>query len=473
MKSTLAHIRPAIPIAPGALPIVGHAMSLFRAPLEFLTDVGAHADLVEVRLGPQPAVLVCDPELTQQVLVRARTFDKGGRLFDKIRQNAGNGLASSAWPEHRRQRPLVQPAFHPGRLPRYATVMQEEAAALTTGWHSGRRIDVRAAMQQYTSRVLLRTLFSATTKPSLLADLQRYVPIMLRGGYWRTMNPVDLLERIPTPANRRHQAAVHQTRHIAATIIGEYRRSGAEHGDLMSMLLAARSEDTGAGLTDEEIVNHVFTLLIAGTETTASLLAWVFHLLGRHPHVAERLHDELDTLPPDRPADLAMLRTLDYTRRVIVETLRLYPPSWLLTRITTTECELGARRLPAGTTVMFSPYLIHRRPDAFAEPDRYDPDRWLPARAKSIPRGAFIPFGGGSRKCIGDEFGIVEATTALVGIARNWALEPEDDTPVRPVPRITLAPGPLPMRIRARAAGSGRRTPPPASAGRPGRRSAG
>jgi pentalenene oxygenase len=387
------------------------------------------------------------------VLVRARTFDKGGRLFDKIRQTVGDGLISSAWPVHRGQRPLVQPAFHPGRLPRYATVMHEEAAALTAGWRSGRIIDVSAAMQQYTAQVLIRTLFSASTATPLLADLQRYVPIMLRGGYWRTMNPIDVLERIPVPANRRHWAAVHGTRHIAATIIGEYRRSGVDHGDLMSMLLAARNEQTGAQLADKEISNHVFTLLIAGTETTASLLAWVFHLLGRHPQVAERLHGELDTLPAGRPADLAVLRTLDYPGRVITETLRLYPPSWLLTRITTEECELGAHRLPAGTMVMFSPYLVHRRPDVFAEPDRFDPDRWLPERAKSVPRGAFIPFGGGSRKCIGDEFAVVEATIALVTIARSWAFRPADATPVRPVPRIALAPGPLPMRLVARQAG--------------------
>jgi pentalenene oxygenase len=331
--------------------------------------------------------------------------------------------------------------------------MHEQAAALTAGWRSGSCTDVSAAMQQYTTQVLIRTLFSASTATSLLDDLQRYIPIMLRGGYWRTMNPIDVLERIPFPANRRYLTAVRQTRHIAATIIGEYRRSGIDHGDLMSMLLIARNEQTGARLADEEISNHVFTLLIAGTETTACLLAWAFHLLGRHPQVAERLHDELDTLPAGRPADLATLRTLDYTRRVITETLRLYPPSWLLTRITTAECELGAYRLPAGSTVMFSPYLVHRRPDVYAEPDRFDPDRWLPERAKSIPRAAFIPFGGGSRKCIGDEFGIVEATIALVTIARSWSLQPVDATPVRPVPRIALAPGPLPMRLAARPAG--------------------
>ncbi|MFC8278309.1 cytochrome P450 [Streptomyces sp. NPDC057271] len=450
MKSALTGVRPAVAVAPGALPVVGHAVSLIRDPLGFLTDVGSQAELVEVRLGPQPAVLVCDPDLTRQVLVNARTFDKGGRLFDKIRHTAGDGLVSSLWPIHRRHRPLVQPAFHPRQLPRYAEVMHEEAAACTRSWRSGDQIDLTTVMQHYTLRVLLRTLFSATTAAPFLDNIQRSVPIVLRGAYQRAMNPVDLLERIPLPVNRRFNAALNSTRRIAATIISQYQHSGTDHGDLLSMLLAARDEKTGEGMTAEEINDHVFTLLIAGTETTASLVAWTFYLLGRHPHVARRLHDELDKLPTDRPVDLVGIRALDHTRRILLETLRLYPATWLLTRMTTTDHELGGYRLPADTTIIYSPYLIHRRPNIFPDPNLFDPDRWLPERAAAIPRSAFIPFGGGSRKCIGEDFGIVEATIALVTIARGWTLEAIDDRPVRPLPRIALSPGALPMTVRAR-----------------------
>jgi cyclooctatin synthase len=449
MNPVLTAARPAMPVAPGALPVLGHAVAMARDPLGFLTSAGAGAPLVEVRLGTQRAVLVRDPELTHKVLVNARTFDKGGRIFEKIRQTVGDGLVSSSWPVHRRHRPLVQPAFHPRRLPRYAEVMREEIAACTGAWRSGARIDVNAAMQQYALRVLVRTLFSATTATPFLGDIQRCVPIMLHGGYRRAMNPFDALERVPTPGNRRYDAAVARTRHIARTIIGEYRRTGTDHGDLLSMLLAARDEETGETMTEEEIVNHVFTLLIAGTETTATLLSWTFHLLGRHPEHAARLRAEVDALP-DGPADPTALRGLGFTGRVLTETMRLYPPSWMLTRITTAEHELGGHVLPEGTTVMYSPWVIHRDAAVFPEPTRFDPDRWLPERSAGRPRGAFIPFGGGSRKCIGEDFGVIEATVALAGIARGWTLEPDDDRPVRPVPRIALATGPLPMTVRAR-----------------------
>ncbi|GAA3815000.1 cytochrome P450 [Streptomyces phyllanthi] len=449
MRSALTGVRPAVPLAPGALPVIGHAPALVRDPLGFLTGVGYDADMVEIRLGPDPALLVCDPELTRQVLVHSRTFDKGGRIFDRIRQNAGDGLISSPWSVHRRHRPLVQPAFHPRRLPRYAEEMREEAAAMTGAWRSGSRIDVSSAMHEYAVRVLLRTLFSAASATHVLDDIRRCIPVMLRGAYQRAMNPVALLERLPTPGNRRFEAAVSLTKRHAAALIDEYQRSGTDHGDLLSMMLAARDERTGEGLTAREINDHVFTLLVAGTETTAALLGWTFHLLARHPEALERLHRELDALG-DGPLGLDTLRGLGYTHRVLTETMRLYPASWMLTRITTEEHVLGGRRLPPGTTVVYSPYLIHRHPGVYTDPDRFDPDRWLPERAATVPRAAFIPFGAGARKCIGDEYGLAEATIALVTVARAWTLEPDDDRPVRPVPRIALAPGPLPMTVRAR-----------------------
>src|SRR5262249_41103389 len=224
-------------------------------------------------------------------------------------------------------------------------------------------------------------------------------------------------------------------RAIVGTIVGEYRRHGSDHSDLLSMLLAARDEQTGVGLTDEEVNNHIFTLLIAGSETTASLLAWVFHILGQEPEARRRLYAEVDALPSDGLLDPASLGNLDYTRRVITETLRLYPPGWLLTRITTRDCVLGDYQIAAGTTLLYSPYLLHHRADVFPEPERFDPDRWLPEQAATVPRGAFVPFGGGSRKCIGDTFGMVEATLALVTLARGWELEPQRTAPLHPVPR--------------------------------------
>jgi cytochrome P450 len=275
MRTPRAPFWPGVPVASGALPLAGHAVAMARSPLEFLVRVGAEADLVEVRLGPQRTLLVGSPELTREVQVRARIFDKGGRLFDKIRETAGNGLVSAPWTVHRRHRPLVQPAFHATRLPGYADVKREEAVALVADWEPGRRLDLTAAMQRYTTSVLARTLVRAPSASELLAELRYLVPVMLRGGYWRAVNPIGLLERIPTSGNRRYDAAIARTRQIADVIIADYRRSGAEHPDMLSVLIAARDEDTGAALTDQDISDHIFTMLVAGTETTASLLAYV------------------------------------------------------------------------------------------------------------------------------------------------------------------------------------------------------
>jgi pentalenene oxygenase len=332
--------------------------------------------------------------------------------------------------------------------------MNEQMRTLTASWQPGGRIDVYAAMQEFTLRVLIATIFSAPLATPFLADIQRCIPILLRGGYWRSVNPIDFLERLPLPANRRYDSALNTMRTIVATIVGEYRRRGSDHGDLLSMLVAARDETTGVGLTDEEVNDHVFTLLIAGSETTASLLAWVFHILGHNTDARQRLYAEIDALPSGASVDMTSLTNLDFTRRVLTETLRLYPPGWLLTRITTRDCVLGDYRIPQGTTLLYSPYLLHHRADVFPEPELFDPDRWLPERAAAVPRGAFVPFGGGSRKCIGDTFGMVEATIALVAIARDWAFEPAGTAPVRPVPRIALAPERLPVTLHPRHAQS-------------------
>ena len=454
MTSLVASTEPSVGVVPGAIPVLGHAVKLARRPLELLNAAIAGPDLMELRLGPQRALLVCAPELAHQMLVKARIFDKGGRFFEKIRQGAGDGLVSSEWLVHRRHRPLIQPAFHPHRLATYPGVMAKEITDMTASWHSGDQIEVGTAMQQYTMRVLIRTLFFAPAAAPFLDEIGRCAAIVLRGAYWRAMNPADFIERLPLPANRRHVAAIRRLRGIVETIVEGYRQAGTDHGDVLSMLLHARDENTGDGLTDTEITDHVYTLLIAGTETTASVLSWVFYLLGRNPDARERLHAELDALPPDQQLDMRTVGSLDYTRRVVTETLRLYPAAWLLARMTTTDCELGPYRIPSDTMMFYSPYLLHRRPDVFADPERFDPDRWLPERAAALPRGAFVPFGGGSRKCIGDNFGLIEATIALVAIARDWVLEPIDDVPVRPVPKISLAPGRLPMTLHARRHGS-------------------
>lgn len=445
--------------APGRLPVLGHAIPLRRRPLEFLEGLPEHGDLVEIRLGPQPAYMACHPELVRQVLLDPRTYDKGGPLFDKVRPLVGNGLFSSAWAEHRLQRRLVYPAFHPSRTASYAAMMCEEIDALLGSWRDGRAIDLAATLHALTVRVTTRTLFSTTADARAVADVQHCLPIILRGIYRRMTAPVGLLERLPTPENRRFEQARTRLRAVIDETVQGCRRSGADNGDLLSILVSARDEESGERLTDEDLRDQVMTLLIAGTETTASVVAWTFHLLSQHAEVEEQLHDEVDRVLEGRLPAFGDLPALDYARRVVTETLRLYPPAWLLSRMVTVETELAGEKLKPGATVLYSPYILGRSPGLFPDPSRFEPDRWLPERAASVPRGAMVPFGAGGRKCIGEAFGMAEATLAIAAVSTRWRLRPVPGTTVRPRPEAALGTGPLRMLPEPRRFGA-RRTHP-------------
>ncbi|MGH3697379.1 MAG: cytochrome P450 [Pseudonocardiaceae bacterium] len=434
--------------APGHWPVLGHAWALWQRPLEFLASLPAHGDLVEIRLGPQRAFVVCCPDLAHQVLRNGRTFDKGGPVYQQLATVMGDSVGTCPHGPHQRQRRLLQPAFNPDRLAVYTTEMSRQVSAALENWQDGQVIDVVAAMDEITARVSARTLFSADLSSGQSTDLLGGFTAVLDGMFLRLVMPAGLA-RVPSATNRRFDQALSRVDALTYEIIRAYRRDGIDRGDLLSMLLAARDDD-GEALTDTELRDQVVTFWLAGTETAASLLAWSLHLLGQHPEVAQQVHTEVDAVLGGRVAGHADVPRLDYTDRVLTEALRLYPPGWIFTRVLTTEATLAGRILPAGTVLLYSPYLIQRRPDLYPDPDRFDPDRWLPDQAAALPRGAYIPFGGGARKCIGDTFGRLETTIALASITGRWRLDPIPGVITRPHPRTSLRPRPLRMRLRHR-----------------------
>lgn len=436
---------------PGALPIVGHAIELYRWPLEFLASLPAHGDLVELRLGPGRAYMVCTPELTRQVLLDARTFDKGGPVITAGRQLIGDGLATCDWLEHKRQRPLVQPAFRTDRITSYARVMEEEIQATTVDWRDGAVHDISAALRSLTIRVTARTLFSAPMGASAVAEVEQGLPSVLSGLYWRMLVPLQALHKLPTPGNRRFRTSLARLHDAIGGIIAAYRNSEGGHNDILSAIFEYRGGEHGDSFSDAEIRNQIFTFLIGATETTASALSWVFYLLSENPKAEEKLHAEVDAVLRGRAAVQADLPRLDYCRRVLTEALRLYPPVWAVSRTTTAETELAGHTLAKNTTVMWSPYLLHRNADLYAEPDEFDPDRWPTGHSPTDSRGAMFPFAAGRRKCIGDNFAIVEATLALATIASRWRLSRPDGTRLVPEPKMTLGTGPLPMVCTSRS----------------------
>ncbi|XXX81532.1 cytochrome P450 [Sorangium sp. So ce134] len=431
-------------------------MPLLRDSLGFLMSLPEHGDLVRVRLGPFPATLVCDPGLTRHVLRDDRTFDKGGPLFDRARELIGDGVASCPHSEHRRQRRLLQPAFHPSRLLGYAQAFTAKIAEVTGSWRDGQVLDVPAEMLSISARVIGETMFSETLPAPVLHQALDDLTSVNAGVYQRMLMPPPL-DRLPTPGNRRYHEARARLRHTLGGIIADRRASGTDRGDLLSALLAARDPDHAGvrqALSDAEIYDQVVTFFLAGAETTATTLAWALHLVAQHPDIEERLHAEADAVLNGGAAAHEHLPKLELTSRIITETLRLYPPIWLLTRSAVVDTHLGGHPIPAGTTIAYSPYLIHHRPDLYPDPERFDPDRWDGTRRPPPPRDAFIPFGGGARKCIGDQFGTIEATLALATLAARWHLRALPGQLVRPAVSASLRPHGLRMRASRRTPAS-------------------
>jgi cytochrome P450 len=445
--------RNSVPVAPRSVPLLGHLLVLLRDPLEFLTSLPAHGDLVQIRLGPAAAIVVSDPELTRQVLIDDRTFDKGGPLFSRLREVLGDGLATCPHSRHRRQRRLVQPSFHHQRLPGYAKTMTANIDAVTSSWHDGQILDVQEELTKFALTTLTEAVFSDALPPPVFRQSLADFSTVLTGGYRRMILP-SLWNRLPTPGNRRYHQAVSRLHQAVRHAIRAWEADGADRGDLVSTLLSTRDPDDqdpqGQGMTDTEIRDQVVTFFLAGAESTATTLGWTMHLLAHHPDIEERVHAEVDTVLAGAPASWEDLPKLQLTSRVVTEALRLYPPGWMVTRTVTTDTRLGNHTLPAGTTVAYSPYIIHRRGDLYTDPERFDPDRWDSEHREQPPRSAFIVFGGGARKCIGDVFALSEAVLSVATIAARWKLHGLPDQRVRPVASISLNPGGLRIRVSAR-----------------------
>jgi pentalenene oxygenase len=326
--------------------------------------------------------------------------------------------------------------------------MTDKIGELTNSWEDGKVIAVRTEMRTFTSRVAAATMFAARMSEADQQQALQDLSTLLAGTYKRMFLPA-YLTRIPTPGNRMYGRARMRFRRVLGELISDYRRTGADHGDALSMLLAAHTDGTPR-LTDAEITDQVVILFVGGSDTTANALSWALYNLARHPDAERRLHAEVDTVLSGSAATLEDLERLTFTSQVVTETLRLYPPTPMVTRTVTADTDLGGYPISAGTTLVYSPLTVHHRSDLFADPEQFNPDRWTAPHLAGLPRGAFTPFGGGARKCIGDSFGMTMATLAVATIAARWRLELPPDANVRPILRTFLAPRDLRMTLRAR-----------------------
>lgn len=399
-----------------------------------------YGDIVGFTVGRQRFLLLNHPDHVEDMLVtRARLFKKG-RALERAKRLLGEGLLTSEGDLHRRQRRLAQPAFHKQRIAGYAATMVAHAQKTSQRWRDADPLDISAEMNRLTLTIAGETLLGTDVERDAGGVREALTAVL--DAFPITMSPLaPLLERLPLPSMRRYRRAQATLDRVIYRIIEERRARGDDRGDLLSMLLLARDEDADGGrMSDTQVRDEAMTIFLAGHETTANALAWTWYLLAQHPDVERRLHHEIDSVLGDRTATAEDAMRLPYTRMVLSESMRLYPPAWAIGRRALEDFTIGGYIVTKGTVVLVSQYLIHRDERFYADPERFDPDRWLPDRQKGRPKYAYFPFGGGTRVCIGEAFAWMEGILVLATLARDWHLESLETAPVGMQPAITLRP---------------------------------
>jgi cytochrome P450 len=407
-------------------------------PLDFFTNLArTYGDVSSYRMAGEQLFLVNDPRLVRDILVtHNRNFTKS-RGLERSKRLLGQGLLTSEGAMHLRQRRLMQPAFHRDRISGFGNLMVGYADRMRNSWTDGVTLDVSREMNRLTLSIVGKTLFDVDVDQQAAAVGDALTAVM--ESFWMMMLPFsELLERLPVPKLRRARMARARLDAIIYGMIADRRASGRDHGDLLSMLLTAQDEDEGGGMTDQQVRDEAMTIFLAGHETTANALMWMWYLLSSAPDVEAKLHAEVDRVLQGRLPGLGDLASLQYVERVVTEAMRLYPPAWIIGRRAIDDYQLGDYVAPARSILVMSPYLMQRDPRFYTDPGRFDPDRWTPEFRAALPKFAYFPFGGGPRQCIGESFAWMELVLVVATIAQQWKLRLVPGHPVVPQPLITL-----------------------------------
>jgi cytochrome P450 len=461
------HATPKRPPGPRGLPVVGTSFMASRdSTRKLMRWAREYGDIVYYRFFDFRFYVLFHPQHIEQILL-----GKTGNFVKGITSRAnpelfGNGLLTSDGDFWRRQRRLSNPAFHRQSLARYAEITVEETARLMETWKPGETRNIHNDMMNVTLRIVLRSLFGTELGDNMRVIEPALEAIMVSSSGF---NSIAFFLRFPTPTRKLHFLAVQKLNEIVYALIARGREKLIADGsvahaerpeppeqaagakDLLTLLLTARDDD-GNSMSDQQLRDEVITLLLAGHETTALNLSWTWYLLAQHPEAEEKLHAELDAVLGRRSPSVADLPKLQYTDRVIRETLRLYPPAWRIFRRTEEPLKVGEYVLPAGANIVLSQWVTQRDPRWFIEPERFNPDRWSEEATAKLPRFAYFPFGGGPRVCIGAGFAMMEATLLLATIAQRFRMRLEPNQRVEPLASITLRPkNGIRMKLEQRA----------------------
>ncbi|CAM5719154.1 cytochrome P450 [Streptomyces coeruleorubidus] len=428
---TVESVKPEAPLVPelrepprasGGVPVLGHGWKLVRDPLAFMSRLRDHGDVVRLKLGPKTVYAVTTPALTG-ALALSNDFIIAGPLWESLEGLLGKeGVATANGPRHRRQRRTIQPAFRLDAIPAYGPIMEEEAHALTERWKPGQTIDCTSESFRVAVRIAARCLLRGDYMDERAERLCVALATVFRGMYRRMVVPLGPLYKLPLPANREFNRALADLHLLVDEIVAERRASGQKPDDLLTALLEATDEN-GDPIGEQEIHDQVVAILTPGSETVASTIMWLLHMLAEHPEHADRVRDEVEAVTGGKPVAFADVRGLRHTNNVVVESMRLSPAVWILTRRAVRDTELGGYRIPAGADIVYSPYAIQRDPKSYARNLDFDPDRWLPDRVKDVPKHAMSPFSVGNRKCPSDHFSMAQLTLITAALATRYRFE--------------------------------------------------
>lgn len=425
-----------------------------RNPLTFLPHVArTYGDLARLSFGRQRVYVISRPEWIEDVLVTSASRFAKGVALERARRLLGNGLLTSAGTEHLRQRRLIQPLFHRQHVQGFAHTMVKHGARWTSVLTPDAELDITAEMGALTLAIVGETLFSSDVQRD--ADEVRAALSDAVKGFGLAFVPgVERLEKLPLPIFRRIREARERLDRVIRRVIAERRQAAGDgletKGDLVSMLLAARDPDNAqaVGMSDEQIRDEAITIFLAGHETTANAMAWTWHLLSAAADAETRLHAELSQVLGNRLPTADDVPRLEWTRAIVAESMRLWPPAWTMGRRVLQTHTIGGCALEAGSLVIMSQWVVHRDPRWWERPGDFVPERWLTPSTR--PKYSYFPFGGGARVCIGESFAWTEAVLLLATIAQRWRFRPVHNSRPEPEPRITLRPRGLRMRAEPR-----------------------
>jgi cytochrome P450 len=441
-----------LPPGPKGVPLFGSVFEPRGDSIGYLTRCAREfGDIVFFRFLGVPACFVNRPDYIESVLVTQNSNFVKSKDYRAMRRVLGNGLLLSEGEFWRRQRKLIQPAFHQERIAAYADIMTGYTQRMLSSWSDGQTLDIHEAMMRLTLGIVAKTLFDAEVSHEA-EDVDAALTVLM-GKFLRQAGLALLLPAwVPLPTSQLLKRAVSRLDHVIYGIIEKRRASGQMSGDLLSVFLQVQ-DDQGVGMTDRQLHDEIMTLFLAGHETTANVLSWTWFLLGQNPEAEEKLVEELGRVLGGRVPSPADLPQLVYADRVLRESMRLYPPVWVIGRRALAPFHLGEYELPADTNVLISQLIIHKDARYFPEPERFDPDRWSAndPRAASLPRFAYFPFGGGPRVCIGAGFAMMEAVLLLATIAQQFRIQIASGQKVKRQPTVTLRPrNGIPVTLKRR-----------------------